>query len=64
MHMLDMDAILGPKKARGGADIEDSDSAAEEVGQNRFHDRSETCFELSSRKPFRVTSQFMLRAVY
>lgn len=48
MHMLDMDAILGPKKARGGADVEDSDSAAEEVGQNRFHDRSETCFELSS----------------
>lgn len=40
MHMLDMDAILGPNKARGGDDVDDSDSVAEEVGRNKVHDRS------------------------
>lgn len=39
MHTLDMDVVLGLKNARGGDDVEDSDSAVEEVGQRGLRGR-------------------------
>lgn len=39
MHTLDMDAILPPGLAGAGDGAEDSDSAAEEVGQSGVHER-------------------------